>query len=71
MHLCDQSSVPSTPPVPDIKVTFEQPSYSVSESMGMVSIRVITGSNASFPYDVVVTSTNLTANGQCTALDGS
>lgn len=50
-----------------LEVIFEQPSYSVNESMGMVTIGVIANSNASYPYNVRITSTEVTADGQCTA----
>lgn len=53
-----------SPVIPAHEVTFEQPSYSVSEFMGFVAIRLIASSNASFPYNVRVTSTDLTANSQ-------
>lgn len=53
------------PPATVIEVTFERQSYAVNESAGMVTIRVIASGTSPFPYDVKVTSTELTANGQC------
>ena len=55
----------SLPPATVVTVTFERPSYSVNESAGMVTIRVIASGTSPSPYDVRVASTELTASGQC------
>ena len=52
-----------SPHFPDITVQFERDMYMAFERDGMVDVRIISSSPASFPYDIMVSAMDIEAVG--------